>query len=110
MNGLRCLQQLAADTGGITLSASDIARAEGFDVEATRELLDELGRAGFVEAAEDIGGGYRLSRPASAIRVSDVWSTFVRSAGPGRWRRGLTLDQLMDWEASLFDDAAAEGA
>jgi Rrf2 family transcriptional repressor of oqxAB len=38
-----------------------------------RRVLGSLARAGLIETREGRGGGYRLARPASAIRLSEVY-------------------------------------
>ncbi|WP_437670836.1 Rrf2 family transcriptional regulator [Sorangium sp. So ce131] len=39
-----------------------------------RRILARLSQAGIIEAREGRAGGYRLARPASAIRLSDVYA------------------------------------
>jgi Rrf2 family protein len=71
--GLRCLLQLArADLQGQSLTLAQIARREGISVANAGKLMWILNKAGFVQSTRGIKGGYRLSRPASVIRLNEV--------------------------------------
>ncbi|HLO00078.1 MAG TPA: Rrf2 family transcriptional regulator [Pyrinomonadaceae bacterium] len=73
--GLRCLLQLArADSQGESLTLAQIARREGISVANAGKLMWILNKAGFVQSQRGIKGGYRLSRPASVIRLNEVIS------------------------------------
>ncbi|MFN2492399.1 MAG: Rrf2 family transcriptional regulator [Pyrinomonadaceae bacterium] len=73
--GLRCLLQLArADSQGESLSLSQIARLEGISVANAGKLMWILTKAGLVQSQRGTKGGYRLSRPASDIRLNEVIS------------------------------------
>ncbi|MFN2516639.1 MAG: Rrf2 family transcriptional regulator [Pyrinomonadaceae bacterium] len=73
--GLRCLLQLArADSQGESLSLAQIARLEGISVANAGKLMWILNKAGFVQSQRGTKGGYRLSRPASNIRLNEVIS------------------------------------
>lgn len=73
--GLRCLLQLArADGEGESLTLAQIARLEGISVANAGKLMWILNKAGLVQSQRGIKGGYRLSRPASDIRLNEVIS------------------------------------
>ena len=59
-----------ASTGAIPLSV--IAERQQISLAYLEQLFLRLRRAGLVESARGRTGGYRLSRPASAISVADI--------------------------------------
>lgn len=59
-----------AGDGLVTLA--EIARRQDISLAYLEQLFVKLRRAGLVEAVRGPGGGYRLARPAEAIRVSEV--------------------------------------
>ena len=70
--GLRCLLQLAHLRGGEFLTLSQIAEREGISAANAGKLLWILNKAGLVTSIRGTKGGYRLARPASEIRLSEV--------------------------------------
>jgi Rrf2 family protein len=60
--------------------AREIAEAQQIPLRFLEQQLGALGRAGLVESFRGAGGGCRLARPASLIRMSDV-----AEAIEGRW-------------------------
>ena len=70
------LADLARRAGGegdtATASLGEIARRQDVSLPYLEQLFVKLRRAGLVESVRGPGGGYRLSRGASDIRVSDV--------------------------------------
>ena len=73
--GLRALLQLArAETQGEALTLAQIARLEGISVANAGKLMWILNKAGLVQSQRGTKGGYRLSRPASEIRLNEVIS------------------------------------
>lgn len=54
------------------VSLSEISKRQDISLPYLEQLFVKLRRAGLVEAVRGPGGGYRLSRAASEIRVSDV--------------------------------------
>ena len=63
-------QQAAAD--GSTTSLGEISRRQDISLPYLEQLFVKLRRAGLVESVRGPGGGYRLARPASDVRVSDI--------------------------------------
>jgi len=56
---------------GLT-SLAEISRRQSVSLPYLEQLFVKLRRAGLVDSVRGPGGGYRLARPASEIRVSDV--------------------------------------
>ena len=54
------------------VSLGDISRRQHVSLAYLEQLFVRLRRAGLVESVRGPGGGYRLARPATEIRVSDV--------------------------------------
>ncbi len=50
---------------------------------ALAKVFQQLVRAGLASGTRGVGGGYRLSRPASKITVLDVMHVFERQRHPG---------------------------
>src|ERR687886_1088730 len=71
--GLRCLLQLArAGQQGESLTLAQIAEREGISVANAGKLMWILNKAGLVKSIRGTKGGYRLARPASEIRLSEI--------------------------------------
>ncbi|WP_370270466.1 Rrf2 family transcriptional regulator [Nioella sp.] len=58
-------------TQGLT-SLAEISKRQDISLPYLEQLFVKLRRAGLVDSVRGPGGGYRLARPASEIRVSDV--------------------------------------
>lgn len=54
------------------VSLAEIAAAQQLSVPYLEQLFGGLRRAGLVASARGPGGGYRLARPAEAIRIADI--------------------------------------
>ncbi|MBP0445238.1 Rrf2 family transcriptional regulator [Roseomonas sp. SSH11] len=61
-----------AEGSGAPVALAEIAGAQGLSVAYLEQLFARLRRAGLVRSARGPGGGYRLTRPASAISVAEV--------------------------------------
>jgi Rrf2 family protein len=70
--GLRCLLQLARLGAGESLTLAQMAELEGISQANAGKLLWTLNKAGLVASNRGTKGGYRLARPASEIRLSEV--------------------------------------
>ncbi|WP_179379559.1 Fe-S cluster assembly transcriptional regulator IscR [Jannaschia marina] len=66
------LVDLAQREAGTTTSLGEISRRQDISLPYLEQLFVKLRRAGLVESIRGPGGGYRLARSASDIRVSDV--------------------------------------
>jgi len=60
-----------AKEGGLT-SLAEISERQDISLPYLEQLFVKLRRAGLVSSVRGPGGGYRLARPASEIRVSDI--------------------------------------
>jgi len=71
--GLRAMTELSRMHGHGLLSLAAISRTEGLPLAYLEQLIGELRRAGLVEGVRGLHGGYRLTRPPSAITVGEVY-------------------------------------
>jgi Rrf2 family protein len=79
---LKALAHLAAlDTQAMTL-AIDIAEANGIPKKFLDAILGELRNAGIVQSQKGPGGGYRLARVPSEIRIGHVIRTIDGPLAP----------------------------
>ena len=67
-----CPGRYRAATRGQLVTLGDIAQRQDVSLPYLEQLFVKLRRAGLVASVRGPGGGYRLSRPASEIRVVDV--------------------------------------
>ncbi|RYH03198.1 Rrf2 family transcriptional regulator [Salipiger sp. IMCC34102] len=54
------------------ISLSEISKRQDISLPYLEQLFVKLRRAGLVQSVRGPGGGYRLARPASEIRVADI--------------------------------------
>lgn len=66
------LTELALSGSDQLLSLAEISRRQDISLPYLEQLFVKLRRAGLVESVRGPGGGYRLARAASDIRVSDI--------------------------------------
>ena len=66
------LADLAMQPPDALLSLAEISKRQDISLPYLEQLFVKLRRAGLVESVRGPGGGYRLARPASEIRVADV--------------------------------------
>ncbi|MFT6088788.1 MAG: Rrf2 family iron-sulfur cluster assembly transcriptional regulator [Sulfitobacter sp.] len=66
------LADIALQPGGELVSLGDIAERQSISLPYLEQLFVKLRRAGLVASVRGPGGGYRLGRPASDIRVVDI--------------------------------------
>lgn len=66
------LVDLALQRGDGVVSLAEISKRQDISLPYLEQLFVKLRRAGLVESVRGPGGGYRLARPASEIRVVDV--------------------------------------
>jgi len=67
-----------------TVTVSEVAGRYGVSEGALAKVFQQLVRAGIAIGTRGVGGGYRLSRPASRVTVLEVLDVFERSRPPGR--------------------------
>ncbi|MDD9920769.1 MAG: Rrf2 family transcriptional regulator [Boseongicola sp.] len=66
------LADLATADKDSLLSLSEISKRQDISLPYLEQLFVKLRRAELVESVRGPGGGYRLAKPASEIRVSDI--------------------------------------
>ena len=66
------LADIALQPGDNLVSLADIAERQQVSLPYLEQLFVKLRRAGLVTSVRGPGGGYRLARPASDIRVVDI--------------------------------------
>ena len=66
------LTDLALAKEGALLSLAEISKRQDISLPYLEQLFVKLRRAGLVESVRGPGGGYRLARSASDIRVSEI--------------------------------------
>ena len=63
----------ARHCGGMArLNATVLAEETGVPLPTAQKLVSRLSAAGLIESARGTGGGFRLSRPPSAISLADI--------------------------------------
>ncbi|WP_372805625.1 Rrf2 family transcriptional regulator, partial [Loktanella salsilacus] len=66
------LADLALQPSGTLVSLTEIAKRQDISLPYLEQLFVKLRREGLVESVRGPGGGYRLARAASDIRVADI--------------------------------------
>ncbi len=66
------LADLALQPDGALVSLGEISKRQDVSLPYLEPLFVKLRREGLVESVRGPGGGYRLARPPSEIRVSDI--------------------------------------
>jgi len=79
---LKALAHLATREPGSMTQAVDIAEANNIPKKFLDAILGELRNAGIVHSKKGPGGGYRLGRAPSAIKVGDVIRTIDGPLAP----------------------------
>jgi Rrf2 family iron-sulfur cluster assembly transcriptional regulator len=65
---------LAVLQGGALAPLSDVSKRQDISLPYLEQLFVKLRRAGLVQSVRGPGGGYRLARPASEIRVVEIFA------------------------------------
>ena len=73
------LADIALQPGPELVSLGDIAGRQQVSLPYLEQLFVKLRRAGLVQSVRGPGGGYRLAKPASDIRIVDVLSAVDES-------------------------------
>src|ERR1700684_1433895 len=79
---LKALAHLAALDSQVTTQAGDIAKANDIRKKFLDAILGELRNAGIVQSQKGPGGGYRLARVPSEIRIGHVIRTIDGPLAP----------------------------
>ncbi|MEL6169458.1 MAG: Rrf2 family transcriptional regulator [Pseudomonadota bacterium] len=66
------LADIAGSGEDALLSLGEISERQSISLPYLEQLFVKLRRAGLVESVRGPGGGYRLAKPASAIRISEI--------------------------------------
>lgn len=66
------LADIALQPADALVSLGDISKRQDISLPYLEQLFVKLRRSGLVESVRGPGGGYRLARPASEIRVVEV--------------------------------------
>lgn len=101
------LADMAMQPEGALVSLGEISRRQAISLPYLEQLFVKLRREGLVESARGPGGGYRLARPATDIRVAEVLgavdetvSAMHKGAGAQGAQSGTRAQSLTDrlWE------------
>ena len=85
---LRALSVLAGLPEGAFLLGRELAKEARIPPNYLSKILWTLGGAGFIDATRGSGGGYRLQRTPTQIRLADIVALFEHN----RSSRGCLLD------------------
>lgn len=78
-HAVRALAHLASLPEGESLGGRDLARAANIPQNYLSKILWALGSARIIDATRGTGGGYRLHRPAEAIRLIEIVDLFDKA-------------------------------
>lgn len=87
-HAVRALSEMAAKRDGESILGKDLAVVTGIPPNYLAKILWTLGNAGLIDATRGSGGGYRLRRSPSEIRLREVVDLFDRQA----WRTSCFLN------------------
>jgi Rrf2 family protein len=88
--GLQALFDVAFHGAGRAVQAREMAERQGIPLRYLEQILQELRRAGLVEAKRGPGGGYALARPAVQVKLSDVVAALDGPVEAILWREDAT--------------------
>ena len=69
---LRVMVHFAQRGGGEFIPLKEIAESEGISQKYLESIMATLSKAGFVDAVQGKGGGYRLNRPPEEYTVGSI--------------------------------------
>lgn len=70
--GIKAMVDIAMEYGKGRLSVNQLAEKQGVSVAYLEQLVASLKKAGLVDSARGVNGGYTLSRPPEQISVGEV--------------------------------------
>jgi Rrf2 family iron-sulfur cluster assembly transcriptional regulator len=73
---LRAIVHIAQQDADRTVGAKEIAEARNIPPNYLSKILRELVRAGLLDSARGVGGGFRIARQLGEIRVADIVGPF----------------------------------
>jgi Rrf2 family iron-sulfur cluster assembly transcriptional regulator len=83
------LQGGGAHGAGRLTTLADIAERQDVSLAYLEQLFVRLRKAGLVESVRGPGGGYRLAKPAAAIRIIDVMAAVDETVSAIRCESGV---------------------
>ncbi len=101
------LADIAMQPEGSLVNLGEIAKRQDISLPYLEQLFVKLRRVGLVDSVRGPGGGYRLGRPASEIRVAEILgavdetvSALHKGAGAKQAASGTAAQALADrlWE------------
>src|SRR6185437_13331511 len=113
---IRALYHLAFHRAGEAAQAKEIADAQRIPLRFLEQILQDLRRAGLVEARRGPRGGYVLARPPAEISLADVLRAVrgpledllgVGSVGDNGGRRGREAAPADDVPALVWGEVGA---
>jgi Rrf2 family protein len=113
---IRALYHLAFHRAGEAAQAKEIADAQKIPLRFLEQILQDLRRAGLVEARRGPRGGYALARPPAEISLADVLRAVrgpledllgVGGVGEAGGRRGRETAPADDVPALVWGDVGA---
>jgi Rrf2 family protein len=98
----------AAANPARTVSAADIADKYGVSIHHLAKVLRELARAGVVESARGVGGGYRFTGNVKRLTLMDVIERFedISSRSPEGGRTTTDAGRALARILAEIDDTA----
>ena len=81
------LADIALQPDGVLVTLGDISKRQDVSLPYLEQLFVKLRRAGLVESVRGPGGGYRLARSPSDIRVVEVLGAVDETVEARAWRR-----------------------
>jgi Rrf2 family iron-sulfur cluster assembly transcriptional regulator len=82
-HALRALSVLAGLPHSEYLLGKELAKRAGIPANYLSKILWVLGGAGFINAARGNGGGYRLHKPPTEIRLAEIVQLFDHNRNTG---------------------------
>jgi Rrf2 family protein len=73
---LRAIVHIAQQDSDRTVGAREIAEARHIPPNYLSKILRELVRAGLLDSARGVGGGFRIAKPLKDIRVANIIGPF----------------------------------
>lgn len=77
------LVDLAQSSTGRPVALSEIAQRQSVSVSYLEQVFALLRQSGFVKSVRGPGGGYLLARPATDIRVAEIFAAFAAARSVG---------------------------
>lgn len=78
-----------------SVAVSEIAKRQGLTKNYLEQILSPLRTAGIINGQKGAGGGYRLSRPAKEILLSDVLTALDGGFLEASWKSGAPCEAAM---------------